>query len=85
MSNRINCHKCEQEITQEDEATANWREFDGKYSHRLCPNTLHKCHICGNDIHENEIKTAVGYKHQGCKLNLKPSYDEPNPSSWIVK
>lgn len=80
------CQKCNQEFTQEDKEAGNFRQYMGDLYHRLCPDTYHKCHVCGEDISDgSEVKTALGHRHNGCVKRLKSEDTQPDPRSWIVR
>ena len=85
------CTKCQQEFTEQDKVDANYREEPGcKYSHIRCPGTFHRCHICGQEIRDDQgqkaVRTPLGYIHDGCTLpKVKRESTKANPSSWIAK
>lgn len=65
----MKCTKCNQEFAEQDKSQGNYREFMGKYSHRMCPGT--SCNICGEEITDFSQATkgaaGQGWQHRDCK------------------
>jgi len=84
----MNCDKCGQEFTENDDALHNWKESYGSTTHVACPGDT--CTICKKPItfEDSESTIFVGYrKHKTCRMGkISLSKSPPaDPSSWILR
>jgi hypothetical protein len=66
---KMKCSECGREFTKDDEYNANFSEYMGKYSHRMCPGM--SCKICGEEIADfakaKKGAGGQGWQHKSCK------------------
>lgn len=91
------CKTCGKEITKEDEKRANWHEYMGTLTHRMCPGT--KCALCDKEITEYrdaKRNALMAWQHKSCKpaaisAESRKAYaarlwdEEKEERGWIVK